>query len=154
MKLLVNTTEVLGGPYCQADGYLEDIQEYIKTEFEDFVDDGLKIGFGDFIYGSDAPDQVKEIAASWNDGIRVALAEQVNAMMAAPEKFTLDSDASRDLYMAAKAANNRFSPWGEFGILHNNGCGWEVLEVVLNEEAAKQIETAPENWAVVSLTVS
>ena len=154
MKLLINTTEVLGGPYCQADDDLSDVQEYIKTEFEDFVDEGLKIGFGNFIDGSDSPDQVKEIAAGWNDGIRDVLAKQVNAMIAAPEKFALDSDASRDLYMAAKAADNRFSPWGEFGILHYNDCGWQLFEVVLNERTAKQIEDAPEDWAVVSLTVS
>lgn len=153
MRLLVNTTETLDGPYARTDDDISDIREFVKSELEDFSGRDLRVGFGDIMFGADDPDRVMGIAVDWNSEIRNSLMKQVNALMSTPEAMALDSDASNALYKAAKAADNRFSLWDEFGILHYNGSGWQTLEVVLDKRTMKQIKAAPEDWVVVSLTV-
>lgn len=154
MKLLVNTQNVLGYIAHNNEEDVADLHGTVLTELEDWVDDGLQASFGDTIFGSELPENVKRIARMWNSEIRIAVTAKALVIAANPEKeLPLDSDFSHDLYLAAREADNKFSTYGNCGILADNDCGWYTFSTIMSDEKLAQVEAKPEEWVALTVRV-
>lgn len=155
MNLLVNTKDLLGYVVHDNEKDIADLHGTVHTELEDWVDDGLRVFFGTTIFGSEVPGLVALTARTWNDTIRQTLAGKAVVLAANAEKeFSLDSDFTHDFYLAARAADNKFSAYGTCGVLADNGCGWNAFSTILTDEKLAQVEEHPEEWVVLTVVVS
>lgn len=154
MKLLVNTQNVLGHIVYNNKEDIAPLHETVHTELEDWVDDGLQVSFGTTIFGSEAPERLTLIARDWNDAIRQTLATRMTAVKAIGEdSFKLDTDLTHDLYLAAQEADNKFSVYGNCGILANNGCDYYTFSTIMSDGKLAQVEAKPEEWVVLTVQV-
>lgn len=154
MNLLVNTKDLLGYVVHDNEKDIADLHGTVHAELEDWVDDGLRVFFGTTIFGSEVPGLVALTARTWNDTIRQALAGKAVVLAANAEKeFSLDSDFTHDFYLAARAADNKFSAYGTCGVLADNGCGWNAFSTILTDEKLAQVEEHPEEWVVLTVQV-
>lgn len=155
MNLLVNTKDLLGYVVHDNEKDIADLHGTVHTELEDWVDDGLRVFFGTTIFGSEVPGLVALTARTWNGTIRQTLAGKAVVLAANAEKeFSLDSDFTHDFYLAARAADNKFSAYGTCGVLADNGCGWNAFSTILTDEKLAQVEEHPEEWVVLTVVVS
>lgn len=106
------------------------------------------------IFGSIQPEIVKAEANTWNDSIRSDLLCAVAEIKesASGGVVPLDTEHTFHLSLAARAADNNFTPFGKYGVLDDNGCGWPTFSVVLSFEQIQDIMENPENWMVADIT--
>lgn len=154
MKLLVNTQNVLGHIAHNNEEDIAHLHGTVLAELEDWVDDGLRASFGDTTFGSEQPENVKLIARMWNSEIRLAVTVKALVIAENPVKeLPLDSDFSHGLYLAARAADNQFSAYGNCGVLADNGCGFCAFSTILTDEKLAQVEAKPEEWVALTVQV-
>jgi len=149
MKLLFNAQDFLGRV---PEGTKEDMTELKELLLEEFEGVDARISFGEFTFGVADPDTIKTGAGSWNQKILSQLMEKINSVMADPAAFTLDSDASFHLFEAARLADDRFSLWGDAGLIFGNEGLGVCYKTVIPENILEGIQENPEEWAAVDLT--
>ena len=118
MNLLFNAKDLLE---AVPTGTEENSAELKETILEFLAEDDARISLGDIIFGATNPEGIKSVAGDWNKEILSGLMKEINGIMANPAAFTLDSTASFRLFGAARLADDRFSIWGDAGIM------WGVL---------------------------
>lgn len=148
MKLLLNARDILAGMPKGTKEDENDLKESILEEFEDGV---TRIAFGEFEFGATDAEVIKSAANGWNDKILTDLLDKINSIEANPADFTLDSDASFQLFRAARLADDRFSIWGDAGVM----CGGEFYGLncgtIIPESLLKEVLEKPEEWVLVDL---
>lgn len=150
MKMLFNAKDLLGG---MPEGTKNDGTELKETILEYFKDGDTKISLGEFTFGVTSPDSIKSIAKGWNEKILAKLMKAIGDIMSNPAAFALDSDASFQLFKAARLADGRFSIWGDAGIMYIGDSLCPNYTTIIPERLLEEILEAPEEWAIVDLIV-
>lgn len=90
---------------------------------------------------------------AWNqrimDNLQKAMAEVQQHM--ADDTFELDKQLSHKLSLAARLADNMFTPYGDMGIFRSSGYGCGYCATVLDDETKEDILHKPEQYAVFSV---
>ena len=101
------------------------------------------------IYGTAQPELVKAEADTWNDCIRNDLLKAMEEVKASADgDIPLDTDHTFHLSLAARAADDNFTPYGKYGILDENDFGWTSFNVVLTPGQHEDISDNTENWMI------
>lgn len=155
MKLFINVS-ILGA--TASSDMLSEAQAAVK---EQLSDEGISksSALSNCIFGSDQPEIVKAEASTWNDSIRKDLMDAIEEVKQSATACTassaavipLDTEHTFHLSLAARAADDNFTPFGKHGVLDDNGCGWPAFNVVLTPGQLRDIMEKPENWMVADI---
>lgn len=151
MKLFINVSILEA---TASSDMLTEAQAAVKEQLDD-----ERITLSNCIFGSDQPEIVKAEAVTWNDSIRKdlmdAIEEVKQSATACPASsaavIPLDTEHTFHLSLAARAANDHFTPFGKRGVLDVNGCGWLAFNVVLTPGQLRDIMEKPANWMVADI---
>lgn len=149
MNLLFNAKDLLE---AVPTGTEENSAELKETILEFLAEDDARISLGGIIFGATNPEGIKSVAGDWNKEILSGLMKEINGIMANPAAFTLDSTASFRLFGAARLADDRFSIWGDAGIMWGGECYGMCYGTVMPAALLEEIRKKPEEWALVYLT--
>ena len=148
MKLLLNARDILTGI---PKGTKEDENDLKESILEEFEDEDTRIAFGEFEFGVTDAEVIKSAANGWNKKILADLMDKINGIVSNPAAFTLDSDASFHLFEAARLADNRFSIWGDAGVMWGGELYGMNYGTIIPESLLKEVLEKPEEWVLVGL---
>ena len=136
MKLLVNRKDI--------------------SSYEDIKDELVKYYCSckpEVTTGADHAGVILGWANGWNQTLRDYVCVAAQNVVSALD-FELASDAMHELSLAARAADNQFSPYGEYGLLMDKGCGFPTFGVVLTDWQLEDIREKPEDYDLYEFSVN
>lgn len=154
MQLLMNTKHVNGKIAHNTKEDTDQIHSAIRTTMSDYEKTILRVSSNMIAFGSEKADYIISTAEQWNDAIRQDVQKAIQGLEGQSiEHFKLDTDATHNLYLSARAADNMFSVYGRRGILADNASGWNTFSTVMTEDMLNEIKKRPEEWILVSVYV-
>ncbi len=149
----------------------ESLAEAIRMTVLDGDSDAEKcsVAAESVVLGRDDPDRVKAIAFRWNDDIRKAFAQAVNALTPGgllltshlPEglddmalTLPLDNQKTFAVSLAARALDNHWHAFGTYGAYLPNDMGYPYWRVTLDDGTLQAVTDHPEDYAMATVSVS
>ena len=154
MQLLMNTKHVDGKIAHNTKEDTDQIHSAIRTAMSDYEKIILRVSSNMIAFGSEKADYIISTAEQWNDAIRQDVQKAIRDLEGQSiEHFKLDTNATHNLYLAARTADNMFSVYGSRGILADNASGWNTFSTIMTETMLNEIKKRPEEWILASVYV-
>ena len=142
MQLLINTKHVDGKIAHNTKEDTDQIHNAIRTAMSDYEKVILRVSSNMIAFGSEKADYIISTAEQWNDAIRQDVQKAIQDLDGQSiEHFKIDTDATHNLYLAARAADNMLSVYGSRGIMADNASGWNTFSTNIGKETCSDILT-------------
>ena len=115
----------------------------------------------DFLFGALEPERLRQRVAVWNMEIKreflrcldSVLYFQENGRMPTPEEIHTDTTKTYQLSCAVRELDNAWFDYAEHATCMDNGCGYNVMKVILADAQLADIDANPQNYAIVTVAV-
>ncbi len=120
----------------------------------------------DVILGCEDPETIIETAKGWNTEIKRKFVDAVNGLLpdglatsahpdivAVADSLSMDTQGTYAVSIAARAMDDHWHVFSEYGLYLPNDIGWPCWSVVLNEPVLNDIVEHPDAYAIVNLSV-
>jgi len=144
-----------------SESFRKEIFSYIQSEFDDDSRTGDVYLYedtneGNFVFGADAPETMRGMAAAWNLKIQTEFLDAVTALKAVKTHdatmLPTNTNLTYCVRQAAEELDNHWTPFGAHGILMDNEVGFSYFSCLMQPKWLNDIQEHPENYVIVHVT--
>lgn len=139
---------------------IQQVFKALQVGFQDQAVDGAyfseSFSENSFIFGFDAPEEVCQIARSWNQHIKIQFIRSLEALGCSsrePENLPMDTPETYNMQKAARELDNNWWTYANRGVYLNNEMGFPYFQVVLPDKVQADMVQNPGGYVVADLYV-
>lgn len=132
----------------------DDICDGIRMELDEkYPDTRFSLNVAALGVTKEGREKVLDLAATWNQRIQSKLEEAMAKTQEhiANGSFSLDSNITYDMCLAARLADDNFYPFGAMGIFGPSTYGSGYFMTVMKDEMKADILARPEQYAIINV---